>query len=353
MKRILKVFLALVFVIILAISSLMIFLTITEFSPSDIMPAETQFSEDSPLMSADKTLKLVTWNIGYGGLDEEEDVFLDGGTHVHPLDQAHVLENMNNIKRFLDEENADITLIQEIDVASSRTKKLNELDAIRSHLNTQSAFAPNFKCAFVPYPLPPIGTVYSGIATFSDYRIQDDASRIALACPFKWPVRTSNLKRCLLVTSFPLEGTDKSLVIINLHLEAYDNGEGKLAQTKALLSIIQEEYAKGNYVIAGGDFNQEFPDTEELYPIKETSNWVPPQLDADSLNEGWSYVCDPETPTCRLLNQPYDETSELTQHFVIDGFIVSPNITVEAVKTHDLHFKHSDHNPVALSFTLN
>lgn len=47
---------------------------------------------------------------------------------------------------------------------------------------------------------------------------------------------------------------------MNLHLEAYDDGEGKEAQTAMLLQILQEEYVKGNYVIAGGDFNQSFPD---------------------------------------------------------------------------------------------
>jgi len=46
-------------------------------------------------------------------------------------------------------------------------------------------------------------------------------------------------------------------VLVNLHLEAYDSGEGKIAQTKLLVEFLEQEYAKGNYVIAGGDFNQD------------------------------------------------------------------------------------------------
>ena len=38
------------------------------------------------------------------------------------------------------------------------------------------------------------------------------------------------------------------LVAVNLHLEAYDDGEGKAAQTAMLFDILEEEYAKGNYV---------------------------------------------------------------------------------------------------------
>ena len=35
-----------------------------------------------------------------------------------------------------------------------------------------------------------------------------------------------------------------------------------------------------------------------------------------------------------------------TQHYVLDGFIVSPNIEVLSVETQSLGFRYSDHNPV-------
>ncbi|MFR6426479.1 MAG: hypothetical protein ACLUNO_13905 [Oscillospiraceae bacterium] len=37
-------------------------------------------------------------------------------------------------------------------------------------------------------------------------------------------------------------------------------------------------------------------------------------------------------PTCRLDNQPYDAESEATQHYVIDGFILSPNVSRRACR---------------------
>lgn len=105
--------------------------------------------------------------------------------------------------------------------------------------------------------MPPT-PVNSGLLTTTVYDI-DSAERISLPCPFNWPVSTANLKRCLLVSYLPISGTSSKLVIVNLHLEAYDDGEGKIAQTKQLREFIQSEYEKGNYVIAGGDFNQIFP----------------------------------------------------------------------------------------------
>ena len=67
----------------------------------------------------------------------------------------------------------------------------------------------------------------------------------------------ANLKRCLLVSYVPLEGSDKQLVLVNLHLEAYDDGEGKAAQTEMLMDFLTGEYEKGNYIIAGEDVHED------------------------------------------------------------------------------------------------
>ncbi|MDY2719379.1 MAG: hypothetical protein SOV46_01050, partial [Candidatus Faecousia sp.] len=72
-----------------------------------------------------------------------------------------------------------------------------------------------------------------------------------------------------------------------------------------------------------------------------------------SLQPGWQYAYDDRTPTCRLLNQPYDpEDTENTQYYVIDGYILSPNVELEQVKTIDGCFAYSDHNPVYLQLRL-
>ena len=60
----------------------------------------------------------------------------------------------------------------------------------------------------------------------------------------------------------------------------------------------------------------------------------------------------PAAPTCRLDNQPYDAGSDATQHYVIDGFILSPNVELTSVQTQDDGFRFSDHNPVLLNIRL-
>lgn len=349
-KKILKVLLVLVLVIVVAAAGLIGWLSIAEYKPADVEELGGQSAPGSLTLQAGQELSVLSWNIGYAGLGDNADFFMDGGENVKSSSEARVRQNLAHIYQLLaGDSGADLVMLQEVDVNSARTYGI-DMSAELSLSN--SVHALNYSCPFVPFPLPPIGRVNSGVFTTTNYEI-DSAERISLPCPFSWPVSAANLKRCLLVSYLPIEGSDKDLVLVNLHLEAYDDGEGKLAQTKQLNEFIRAEYEKGNYVIAGGDFNQIFPGSLEVYPNTHPELWEPGVLTEDMLPEGFSYAYDLSTPSCRLLNQPYDPTDEVnTQYYVIDGFILSPNVTLDSVETLDLAFANSDHNPVLLKVTL-
>jgi len=347
-KKILKICAGLIGVTLVLLVGLVVFLSVTEYNPQPIQAAEEVIPDDGDKIS-DSTLTIYSWNIGYGGLGKESDFFMDGGNMVYPPNDDAVDKNLRGIIDFIDNSDADAWLFQEVDISSAHTDNTNEFKLLADAADGSGAFAYNYKCEFVPIPLPPIGKVASGVATVTDFSMEDNAQRIALPCPFKWPVSTANLKRCLLVTRAEIEGSDKELVLVNLHLEAYESGEGRIAQTKQLLSLMEEEYKKGNYVIAGGDFNQTFPGALDVYPIMDAEKWTPGILENESLSDGWQYAYDSTSPTCRLLDKPYDGTNQL---YVIDGFILSPNIELKDVKTVSLDFEYSDHNPVKLDIEL-
>jgi len=347
LKIVLKVLLILILILVLAMAGLIVFLTVTEYKPADAEPVEVSGRTETAF-SGD-TVSVLTWNIGYAGLDADADFFMDGGTRVVSTDEYDVGVNLDNMACRMQELGADFNLLQEVDRDCARTYHIDELRVLEDLMGLSSAFAYNYKCPFVPIPFPPMGQVEAGLLSLSGYQMKD-AERISLPCPFSWPVSAANLKRCLLVTRTPIEGSDRELVLVNLHLEAYDSGEGKIAQTKMLMDLLEAEYDKGNYVIAGGDFNQSFPGALERWPIMDPELWTPGVLEENSLPEEWKFVCDTETPTCRLLNAPYN--AETTQHYVIDGFIVSPNVEVVSVTTVDEAFLSSDHNPVLLEARL-
>lgn len=348
MKKAIKIILGVLLGIVCAAALFIGYLTVTEFKPGAVEAVEIDGSGNAARMSPKQEISILTWNIGYAGLGKESDFFMDGGTHTASADKNTVERYLFGITDYVESVDADVVLLQEVDQNSTRSYGIDQTARFEGKAKV---FAKNYSCSYVPFPMPPIGRVQSGLLTTSKYDI-DYAERISLPCPFSWPVRTANLKRCLLASYLPLQGTDKKLVMINLHLEAYDSGEGKIAQTKQLRDFIQSEYDKGNYVIAGGDFNQTFPGAVELYPIKNPELWEPGILDESILPENWGFACDISQPSCRLLNQPYDPYQEDTQHYVIDGFIVSPNIWIQSVEGIDLGFENSDHNPVLMKLTL-
>lgn len=350
MKKILKALLILLLVVVIAVGSLLGYLTATEFDPAAVETAEVRhLSSVGPMQAGEsRTRQILTWNIGYGGLGEGSDFFMDGGTNSRSADKPTVEKYLSGMDAYLSDTLPDFIFLQEVDVDSARTFSIDERDYF---LWGDTVHALNYSCPFVPIPWPPIGRVNSGLFTASQKTI-DHAERIALPCPFSWPLSIANLKRCLLVSYVPIEGSDSQIVLVNLHLEAYDDGEGKIAQTRQLMDFLQSEYDKGNYVIAGGDFNQIFPGSLEVYPNTHPK-WEPGVLEEASLPEGFSYVYDLSSPTCRLLNQPYDPSDTVnTQYYVIDGFIVSPNVQVDSVESVDLGFENSDHNPVLMTVTF-
>ena len=352
MKAILKFILILLLVVVIAVGGLLSWLTATEFSPAPTESVEVGRPGEGGAVPAGEVLTVLNWNVGYAGLGRNEDFFMDGGKRSKPGEPDVVYAYLDGIMKTIREQAPDLVLLQEVDADSGRTYEIDERPYLETDMDN-TAFAMNYSCPFVPVPWPPIGKVNSGLFTMTrDLKIES-AERISLPCPFSWPLRIANLKRCLLVSYLPIEDSDKELVLVNLHLEAYDDGEGKIAQTNQLRDFITSEYEKGNYVIAGGDFNQVFPGSLDVYPNTHPENWEPGVLDEKLLPEGWTLAYDLSTPTCRLLNQPYDPAdTEGTQYYVIDGLILSPNVKLGSAETVDAGFENADHNPVKITVTL-
>jgi endonuclease/exonuclease/phosphatase family metal-dependent hydrolase len=352
-KIIIRAVIGVILGLLLAFGILILVLTATEYRPEDT-EAVTVNGKYSKTLSVGDSIQVLTWNIGYGALGDNADFFMDGGTHVLTATTERVQENISNIIEDVTELEPDVIFFQEADVDSKRSRHIDEVQTISdAFAGYQSAFANNYKCLYVPYPLPTLGKVDSGILTLSRFETTS-AQRVKLPCPFSWPIRVANLKRCLLVERIPLQNSDKELVLVNLHLEAYDDGAGKAAQTEELKELLESEMEAGNYVIAGGDFNQSFSSTDiSAYPVISDDLWAAGYIDTDDFSDELQFLADNSTPTCRSLDRAYEGADrENFQYYMIDGFIVSSNLSVDALETLDKEFVSADHNPVLLSVTL-
>lgn len=337
-------------VALLGVGGMIGYLSLNEYRPEAVEVARLTQTPNSQPLKLDEPFTITSYNIGYGGLGEDQDFFMDGGRMVRPPHESDVKENLEGIARELERLPSDIYILQEVDEDSKRSYHYNQLQYFSKKLDLGYSFAYNFKTAYIPYPWPPIGKVASGLMTLSNYQVKE-AQRIALPVPFTWPNSLANLKRCILLNRLPIEGSNKELVILNFHLEAYDSGKGKREQTRVLNEVLEAELSKGNYVIAGGDWNQVLPGTAPI-AVRPDVAWQPAIMEENLFSAKWQFGIDSKNPTNRLNDAPLSSNLENAQYYAIDGFIVSPNVEILHTTSIDTKFKHSDHKPVHMQIKL-
>lgn len=301
-------------------------------------------------VNCDSTHQVLSWNIGYVGLGDNMDFFYDGGERVRDS-YERVMINLDSILTFLKRNSSrDFILLQEVDQKSKRSYSFSEVDSI-GQTGFHSSFALNYDVKFVPVPPgSPMGQVKSGILSLSKY-LPEKSVRYGYPGMFDWPNRLFNLRRCMLVNRYPTSN-QKEFILINTHMSAFDDGSLKKQEMQYLKDFVLSEYAKGNFVIVGGDWNQsppEFPLTRfgENY---QSDSFILSNIATDFMPAGWKWAFDPKLPTNRYLNESY--VPDKTFRCLIDHFLVSPNVEVLQNETINLNFRNSDHNPILMGFRL-
>lgn len=328
------------------------YLTIREYEPASIVEVDLE-DEGEKTIAVGDSLSILSWNTGFGALDKNQDYYLYGGTGVGLDSEDDVRANVSEISKTIKDADADVVFLQEVDKDSKRSAHVDQVKIYEKTLKNDSlAYAKTFDCDFVPEPAKNfVGEVESGLVTLNTL-VVDEAERVKLPEGYEWPSKTYQSKMALLVERVPLENSSKELVLINVQMEGYEDNDARKAELKVLADVMKSEYAKGNYCIAGGDFNQIFPDVDASnYAVKNKNYFKPEKLDGKLFGDGWNLVTDDSTATARLLNEPYKSKSG-HQLYVLDGFITSPNVSVNLIETLDEGFKYSDHNPVKINVTL-
>ena len=358
-KKILIFLCILILILLVIVLGFLGYLKITEYNPKKIENLKVENKENEIKEDKNKNYelnteyKLLSWNVGFFGMDKNIDFFMDGGKMVFPISQKQVEENILKAIEEIKKENPDIINLQEVDKYSKRTGFMDQVKILNEKFKQNSIFAYNMKVKFVPYPIPPLGQMETGIYSSSKKEILNP-ERHQLPIAFKYPVRLSNFKRAFTVTYSNINGSDKKLVLLNAHLDAYDDEKSgfKKKQTEEILNFMKKEREKGNYVILSADFNQNLKMLNKDEMEKIPSNlWRASNFDTELLSDKFKLL-HPNENTARLNNKPYKKGSENTYYYIIDGFVVSDNIKVNEIKVNDLDFQNSDHNPVVLKFEL-
>jgi endonuclease/exonuclease/phosphatase family metal-dependent hydrolase len=296
------------------------------------------------------TIEILTWNIGYAGLGCEMDFFYDGGSKTR-TGEENAVKNLDAITSFIRDNSADFVFLQEVDKNSARSYKMDMLSSIAAKKPLYTVFyGKNYDVLFVPMPLTaPMGRVESGILTLSRY-VPSQSVRYAYPNEQSFPKKLFLLDRCFVMCRYPLKN-GKQLVLINTHNSAFDNdGEQRRKEMPVLRDFVSAEYQKGNYVIAGGDWNQT-PPIESAKPYHNVSSeyFAPLQIPDDFMPPEWQWISDGKA-TNRFLDTPYIKGK--TKETLLDFFLISPNIEVIHSERINKNYQHSDHNPVTGKFRL-
>lgn len=371
MKALAIAILSLIAAMILLIGGYVIYVIAQYYRIEDKLPL-TVTGDVQAQVELDKSYTVMSYNLGFGAYSPEYSFFMDTGimndgtevtgTYAKGLNRADVQKNVDGQTNVIKTADADFCFLQEVDECADRSYDIDMVQAVKSALALHcSTYAENFHTAYLQYPFnDPIGVINAGILTMSRYKI-DGAQRRSFPVTSSLIDKLFDLDRCFAVHYLPVSGSDKKLVLINLHMSAYDEGGTiRAAQLSMLNEVLKEEYAKGNYVIAGGDFNHcliadKFVSDEkalQFFPSdQKTPDWVKNSvLHNSELASGFSIAADIGAATCRGAEMPY--TKGVNYSTVVDGFIVSDNVQVVYERTIDTDYAFSDHNPVMMEFKL-
>ena len=306
-------------------------------------------------VKAGETYGIITYNVGFGAYLPDFSFFMDGGTESKAKSAESVYYSIGGAADCVNSYEPDFIFLQEVDLDSTRSYHINQYDLFReSFPDMQSTFAVNYDSAFLMYPvLDPHGKSYAGIALFSAYEIESGVRR-------SLPISTSlsklvDLDRCISVNRLPVEN-GKELILINIHMSAYGNSdEIRERQIGLLRQVMEEEYAKGNYVIVGGDFNHDLKSEEN--GDGEYASWAYP-FPRESLPEEFSFCIDAFSEdereslwnTSRNADMVYEPGVTFT--ITLDGFIISDNVECALYEHVNTGYAYADHEPVYMEFVL-
>ncbi len=198
----------------------------------------------------DSVFSIVTYNIGYlSGLTnntstKNQKSFFDENLQL-VLNQFKIID-------------ADILAFQEIDYASKRSFYVNQQNEIAKLGYNHIGQAINWDKKHIPYPEFPIsshfGRILSGQSILSKYKITNQ-DRFELERDKSNPFYYDAFYIDRLAQVVKINVKDKVLVLINVHLEAY-NQNTRLKQTKKVIKIYNR-YKNMYPTILLGDFNSD------------------------------------------------------------------------------------------------
>ena len=228
---------------------------VTEFSETEnaVMYKASNIPGDSDVYD-DGALKVVTWNIRFGSGrfpffgDSCGDEVISESSDVKLIMQA-IADTLNKI-------DADIVLLQEVDVSSKRTGYLDQVQYLleNTYLN-YGCYASMWKADFIP--TDGIGKINTGNAILSRYEITE-AERVELRLRTDQDdlIQYFYLRRNILKAKIPsLAQAGKDFFAVDIHATAFATDDTKQQHLIKYSEVLSEIANNNGVFVSGGDLN--------------------------------------------------------------------------------------------------
>jgi len=267
MKRIIKFLFRFLFLLIIAFGIFFFWASSSTLKESEYVSLTKVDVQHQP--KNDSIFSIVTYNMGY----------LSGMTNNRPVAKPKSLFD-KNLQKVLTETkkiHPDIIAFQEIDYDANRSYNINQEAQLGNLGYTYRAKSINWDEHYVPFPYWPIsmhfGKVVSGQSIISKFPLKEQ-QRIVLQRVEEAPFYRNAfyLERLAQIVKVVLN--DKEIMVINVHLEAFD----KATRVKQFDEVVKlfNQYKEQYPTILLGDFNSEATDKtaviQKMFAMKDVGN---------------------------------------------------------------------------------
>ncbi|HOU53753.1 MAG TPA: endonuclease/exonuclease/phosphatase family protein [Myxococcota bacterium] len=300
----------------------------------------------APVPAPPRAIKVMSWNIAFGGGAE--------GQPTGIYDRDHVVRNLQDIVAAIRAVDPDVVLLQEVDREARRSGMVDQFQWLLGHAGLpHGCYVDTWDVRYVPHPgwnpSGHIGRVRSGQAILSRFPIRACRREpLPQASEAPWWYRVFALHRAIQWADLDL-GNGAVLTAVNVHLEAFwPRNRERQAE------ILAERLARmdnGRLLLVGGDLNsvpenapqrKDFPDEPET--DFTTDRTIPLIQGVPGLREVFLDEA-PEAPSEASLTFPATAPNRRLDYLFHRGFAGSTQRAVPRVMA-------SDHRPIEAALRL-
>jgi len=347
---------------------------VTEFPDTSTAVLYEATSKSNATYNGDN-IKVVTWNIRFGiarfpffGDSCGDSVILDDGS----------IENiMSAIADSLNAMDADIVLLQEVDVSSKRTGYMDQVQYLLDNTNLNyGCYASMWKADFIPSD--GIGRIDAGNAILSKYELTEtERIQLRLRTDQDGLTKYFYLRRNIVKAKIPaLTQGAQDFYAVDIHATAFATDDTKQQHIDKYVETLAKIHSSGDYFVTGGDLNSVPPGSVTDFCLSDMCDGDDYHTDqAEEYHKEGSYFenFDGEPDILRPLYNAYDsaidsadanlpihlthgpstsyEMNDIKYDRKLDYLFTNAEWVDSLSQTHQDAWMLSDHLPVSAVFT--